>query len=104
MKKIPSIVIAAVLAVSLFTSCATDQGGNVGTFWNSPAVQAELQTIQSAAFTFINAWLSSHVGATRSASAQNAAIDACVADLKTKHPNAPDAVLRGAAQKAVAGQ
>ena len=98
------IPLVALLGLSTFQSCAftghpmTD----LQTFWNSPALQAELATIQAQATTFINAWITSHLGA-RASTSNTALLNATVADLRAKHPNVPDVVLRGAAEKALAG-
>lgn len=101
MKLILSFLSLILIALFVLSSVSCESTGNVGqsaqNFWNSPAVQAELQAIQTQAFDFINAFIHSHLGAVPSS---NKVIDACVADLKAKHPGVPDDVLRGAALKA----
>lgn len=99
-KLIHTIGALALLSVITITGCKTT--GSVGTdlqgFWNSPAMQTELTTIQNAAMSFLNGFLVTHVGASKSSTA---AKDATLAHLETLYPNVPNVVLRGAVDKAV---
>lgn len=95
-----AFIAAALLPLAFtFGGCQTtgDPGADTQSFWNSPAMQAELTAIQNAAFTFLNGWISSHTGAAR---ASTSAKDATFAHLKAKYPTVPNQVLRGAVDEA----
>ena len=92
----------ALLLVATFcmgvSTCATTAQTNVANYFNSPAVQAELTQVQTAAFNFVNAFLLSHLGGHVRLSAQSPAVhtatDTGVAQIKVAHPNFPDSVIR----------
>ena len=92
----------ALLFVATFcmgvSTCATTAQTNVANYFNSPAVQAELTQVQTAAFNFVNAFLLSHLGGHVRLSAQSPAVqtatDTGVAQIKVAHPNFPDSVIR----------
>src|ERR1022692_147759 len=98
--------IAALLFVATFcmgvSQCNTT--GNFATdaaaVWNSPSVQAELTQVQTLAFNFVNAFLTSHLGGNVRLSVQSPsvqmAVETGVAQIKAAHPNVPDSVIRSA--------
>lgn len=99
------IALATTLA---FTSCKTtgDIGADTQSFWNSDAVQTQLQLIQNEAFAFLNNYLAGMMGSAgpkskaMAASPNSEAQKATVAHLKAKFPGVPETVLVGAAARA----
>jgi predicted small secreted protein len=107
MKKLILLCSALAVAALSFTSCTTtgDPGADVQSFWNSPAIQTELATIQAEAIAFINSYIQSNLGSVKrtALSANSPAVRATVAHLRAKYPKVPETVLRGAAIEAANG-
>ncbi len=72
-KKFASLLVVAVLAVTSLSSTSCTPGGG-GVDWNNPALQAEINFIQTLANALVESWIKKHVGGAKSASMSSATI------------------------------